>query len=187
MFLDEQRKIDLNGTWTCDLRIALTCRCSTNWARPNFMALFTMEFCAYILPRPIEIRTLLGAASTELCAKQRHEIGPSCTCTASPVLAVSLYFVSIFVRGPGALNHIALYIARDHSQVTTMGRGSKGIHRKGIRLFFCKYHAINHKGNLTGYILDKFLDEQNMFFYDIILRTQFRNWLNQVRALDLSK
>ena len=40
------------------------------------MALFTMEFCAYILPRPIEIRALLGAVSTEFCAKQCHEIGP---------------------------------------------------------------------------------------------------------------
>ena len=40
------------------------------------MALSTMEFCAYILPRPIQIRALLGAVSAELCAKQRHEIGP---------------------------------------------------------------------------------------------------------------
>ena len=41
------------------------------------MALFTMEFCAYILPRPIEIRALRGSVSTEFCGKQRHEIGPS--------------------------------------------------------------------------------------------------------------
>ena len=27
---------------------------------PNFMALFTMEFCAYILPRPIEIHAFIG-------------------------------------------------------------------------------------------------------------------------------
>ena len=40
------------------------------------MALFTMEFCAYILPTPIEIRALLGAVSAEFCGKQRHEIGP---------------------------------------------------------------------------------------------------------------
>ena len=46
-------------------------------AAAKVMALFTMEFCAYIiLPRPIEIRALLGAVRTEFCGKQRHEIGP---------------------------------------------------------------------------------------------------------------
>ena len=42
---------------------------------PHIIIIITMEFCAYILPRPIEIRALLGAVSTEFCGKQRHEIG----------------------------------------------------------------------------------------------------------------
>ena len=28
-----------------------------------------------------------------------------------------------------------------------LGRGSKGMHHKGIQLFFYKYHVMNHKGN----------------------------------------
>ena len=40
------------------------------------MALFTMEFCTYILPRPIEIRALLGAVSTEFCGSSAMKLGP---------------------------------------------------------------------------------------------------------------
>ena len=69
---------DLGGIRTHDLSLisanVLTSR-PPSLPGPNFMALFTMEFCAYILPRPIEIRVLLGAVSTEFCGKQRHEIG----------------------------------------------------------------------------------------------------------------
>ena len=57
------------------------------------MALFsTMEFCAYILPRPIEIRALLGAVSTEFCANQRHEIGPSSSTNQSALFDETLAY-----------------------------------------------------------------------------------------------
>ena len=80
----------------------------------------------------------------------------------------SPYFVNIFVRGGGApvRSHETTYCpfsqgsrpsydtTWEEYQVTklryNLGRGSKGMHHKGIRLFFYKHHVINQKGNWLG-------------------------------------
>ena len=54
------------------------------------MALFTMEFCAYILPRPIEIRALLGAVSTDnFVLSSAMKLGPVNKCLVPPLILLA--------------------------------------------------------------------------------------------------
>ena len=81
---------------------------------------------------------------------------------SSPILAVSL-LCQYLCSGSAiqkSFNHILPFSQGSCPSYNTTweeaGRGSKGMHHKGIQLFFYKYHVINHKGNWLGTFLDNF-------------------------------
>ena len=73
----------------------------------------------------------------------------------SPILEVSLFCQHLCSGGGGGITPKLRY---------NLGRGSKRMHHKGIQLFFCKYHELNHKGNWLGTYFRNILDAQRKIY-----------------------